>query len=139
MSLTSMQADLSSKQSAVSAQQANIAGLQTKIAAIDALYQTLKGQKESMNTLKKDVNTMADEEHEFWKGNLIKTKYQEPLKSNVVEGGYATIVTQIDTNLDALNTAKTECENQILASQGLIGQLAAGINTLINAIENFVN
>ncbi|WP_195268325.1 DUF5082 family protein [Eubacterium sp. 1001713B170207_170306_E7] len=139
MSLESLQNSLYSKQSEISAERANLSNYQAKIAEIDAIYQTLKGQKKSMKELKKDVKSFGEQSYPYWQGNVFKTKYQEKLDSQIIEGGYEAVIGEIDTNLDALNTAKTEYENKVLASQGLIGVLAAGINSLINAIENFVN
>lgn len=139
MSLESLQSSLSSKQSEISAERANLSNYQAKIAEIDAIYKTLKGQKKSMKELKKDVKNFGEQKYSHWEGNVFKTKYQEKLESQIIEGGYEVVIGEIDTNLDALNTAKTEYENKVLASQGLIGVLAAGINSLINAIENFVN
>ena len=139
MSLEGLQNSLYSKQSEISAERANLSNYQAKIAEIDAIYQTLKGQKKSMKELKKDVKSFGEQSYPYWQGNVFKTKYQEKLDSQIIEGGYEVVIGEIDTNLDALNTAKTEYENKVLASQGLIGVLAAGINSLINAIENFVN
>lgn len=139
MSLAGLQNSLSSKQSEISAERANLSSYQAKIAEIDAIYQMLKGQKTSMKDLKKDVKTFGEQKYSYWEGNVFKTKYKEKLESQVIEGGYEVVISEIDTNLDALNTAKTEYENKVFASQGIIGVLAAGINSLLNAIENFVN
>lgn len=139
MSLASLRSSLASKQSQISAERTNLSNYQAKIAEIDAVYQTLKGQKKAMKDLKKDAKSFAEQSYPYWQGAVFKNTYQARLEAEVIDGGYSQVISEIDTNLDALNTAKTEYENKVLSSQGFIGTLAAGINSLINAIENFVN
>jgi uncharacterized protein YqhQ len=57
----------------------------------------------------------------------------------LADGGYDTVIRQIDYNMDALNTVKADYENQILNNIPIIGGLASEINSLWTKIVNWVN
>ncbi|MBP1043048.1 DUF5082 family protein [Vagococcus sp. BWB3-3] len=112
---------------------------QKKVDDIAEIYEAMKEKKKLMTEQKKSVKTFVSENHVYWKGNLLTDDYQKPVKSGLVNSGYTTIITDIDNNLDELRNKKTEYENKILSSKGIMGSIESSINSLGNSIAKLLN
>ena len=52
---------------------------------------------------------------------------------------YDLVISNIDTNMDRLNTARAQYENKAYKCNGPIGYLQSSVNSLVHTIENWVN
>lgn len=110
-----------------------------KIQDIDRIYNEMKIEKDNLVTEKSHVRTLSNETYANWKGDLHSNEYEPLLVDDVLNGSLQTTIRAIDENLDALNDAKTRFENKINRTEGIIGTLQAGVNSLWNEVENLLN
>lgn len=110
-----------------------------KISEVERIYKDLKTEKENLINEKRAVQAVANETYSNWVGNLHANEYEPLLMDDVLNGSFQVTINAIDENLDALNDAKTRFENKINRTEGIIGTLEAGINSLWNEIENLMN
>lgn len=110
-----------------------------KIADIDRIYNDMKTEKDNLLLEKREVRAIANESYPNWKGNLHSNEYEPLLVDDILNGSLQTTIHAIDENLDALNDAKTRFENKISRTEGIIGTLQAGVNSLWNEVENLLN
>ncbi|MGE7367077.1 YwqH-like family protein [Desemzia incerta] len=110
-----------------------------KITEIDRIYQAMKSEKEQLVDEKRAVQTLADQTYENWTGDLYSNGYAPKVEEDIVNGSFRATIHAIDENMDALNDAKTRFENKISRTEGIIGTLEAGINSLWNEVENLMN
>lgn len=106
---------------------------------IKEIYNRMQEAKRQLNAQKNDLSSFSEEQLPLWQGNLHTTKFVNTVQQGLVSGSYPKIISQVDANMDALNNAKTDYENRILRNYGILGDLAACINSLWNQIENWVN
>ena len=62
----------------------------------------------------------------------MEHKQKEVSKANLV-------ISNIDTNMDRLNTTRAQYENKAFKCNGPIGYLQSSVNSLVHTIENWVN
>jgi prefoldin subunit 5 len=110
-----------------------------KISQIEKIYDKMQSAKRSLIAQKNDLSSFSHETFSNWKGQLYKTEFVNPVQQWLVSNSYPQVIRQVDANMDALNDAKTDYENRILDNFGIIGDLAARINSLENEIENMLN
>lgn len=110
-----------------------------KISEIERIYNDMKTEKENLISEKRDVQAVANETYSNWTGNLYANEYEPKLVDDVLNGSLQVTINAIDENLDALNDAKTRFENKIHRTEGIIGTLEAGINSLWNEVGNLMN
>lgn len=114
-------------------------GYSEMAAKLDDLYEKLQVKKHDMKSQKNDMDSFSDETYSFWEGDTFNNRYQNELKEELINTMYTNIITTIDNNLDAINTERTRYQNLCLESEGIIGKLAASINSLVTKIENWIN
>lgn len=110
-----------------------------KISEIDQIYQAMNDEKELLSDEKRAVQTLANETYSNWTGDLHSNEYEPKLEEDILNGSLQVTIRAIDENMDALNDAKTRFENKISRTQGIIGTLEAGINSMWNEVENLMN
>lgn len=110
-----------------------------KIRQIEKIYDKMQSAKRSLIAQKNDLSSFSNESLLNWKGHLHTTEFVNPVQQWLVSSSYPQVIRQVDANMDALNDAKTDYENRILHNYGIIGDLAARINSLENEIENQLN
>lgn len=110
-----------------------------KITEIEQIYNEMANEKENLINEKSTVQAVANESYSNWTGNLYANEYEPMLVDDVLNGSLQATIHAIDENLDALNDAKTRFENKINRTEGIIGTLEAGINSLWNEVENLMN
>ncbi|MBM6614780.1 DUF5082 family protein [Desemzia sp. RIT804] len=110
-----------------------------KITEIERIYNDMKSEKDNLINEKSAVQAVANESYNNWNGNLYANEYEPMLVDDVLNGSLQLTIRAIDENLDALNDAKTRFENKISRTEGIIGTLEAGINSLWNEVENLMN
>lgn len=110
-----------------------------KITEIEQIYKDMKIEKEQLISEKSDVQAVANESYSNWTGNLYDNEYEPILEDDLLNGSLKATIRAIDENLDALNDAKTRFENKINRTEGIIGTLEAGVNSLWNEVENLLN
>lgn len=71
------------------------------------------------------------------KGNLYSETYKAQLEALIDD--YDLVISNIDTNMDRLNTARAQYENKAYKCNGPIGYLQSSVNSLVHTIENWVN
>lgn len=118
---------------------ANISDYRTKIDEIDQLYQDMRQEKESLSDLKRQLNQLANENYENWQGDIHRQQYIPRVKDQLISGSLTTTIRNVDDNIDALNRAKTEFENRINRTEGVIGHLEGLVNSAWTSIENLMN
>lgn len=97
---------------------------------------TVSSLKDRYKQIKKDDARLMDKKRE-WDG---QTHSDFQVLGQDVEGSneyYYKYV--LDHVLDSLNDEITRIENLRLKEYGILGQLGAKLNSLVNAIENFFN
>ncbi len=106
---------------------------------IGRIYNEMKQAKSDLIDQKQNMDQFSQQKYPLWKGNLWANKCEKAMQDSLVSSGYPTLVRQVDANLDALNNAKTDYENRILRNYGILGDLAATINSLYTEIANWFN
>ena len=116
---------------------------ENKIEDYDYLLRRLRNTKNTVSELKDQYKQLkrTDEKLLDAKRSWTGQQYDAFLrKGNNVEGDnnyYYKYV--LDYVLDQLNNEITRIENLRLTEYGILGQLGAKLNSLVNAIENFFN
>lgn len=72
---------------------------------------------------------------------LQRAKHSETYKVQLeaLIDDYDLVISNIDTNMDRLNTARAQYENKAYKCNGPIGYLQSSVNSLVHTIENWVN
>lgn len=104
---------------------------------IGAVYERMADAKALIQSYRKSVKTFRLEPFDTFKGNLYSESYKVQLDALIDD--YDLVISNIDTNMDRLNTERTQYENKAYMCNGFIGNLQASINSLVNTIENWVN
>lgn len=112
---------------------------QQKVNRIEKIYGRMQDAKRKLNVEKNDLSSYSEEVFPLWQGRLHTMTFVNPVQQGLVSGSYSEVIRQVDANMDVLNNAKTDYQNRILRNYGLLGDLAAGINSLWNRIENWFN
>ena len=106
-------------------------------ADIKNVYNRMKLDKGTLKDLKTNVNTFSKENYTDFKGDLFTNTYKP--KVSEILSSYDDMISRLDYKMDELNWKITEYENKALSCDGPIGTLSAGVNSLINQIENWFN
>lgn len=104
---------------------------------IGVIYDRLAEDKELINSYRSSVKAFRKEDFDTFKGKLYLEKYKAQLEALIED--YDLVISNIDTNMDLLNTARIQYENNAYKCNGSIGELQSSVNYLINKIENWVN
>ena len=116
---------------------------ENKIEDYDYLLRRLRNTKNTVSELKDQYKQLKRTDEKLLDGKRSWTGQQYDAflrKGNNVEGDnnyYYKYV--LDYVLDQLNNEITRIENLRLTEYGILGQLGAKLNSLVNAIENFFN
>ena len=129
--------DLDSLRAQLSAKEAEKQGYLDTAANIKAVYDRMKEDKDVIKGYKDSLKTFIEENYESFKGDLHVNTYQA--QGNVLIDSYKQVISDIDTNLDRLNTARCEYENKAYRCDPIIGELRAMINTIVTSIQNQFN
>lgn len=133
-----LQYKVSKKQTELQNSCSHVASLNGKIARIRAVIQEFTDFKSDVIDLKKDVKTIADKDYDYWKGDRFD-KYKDKLKDSVINNSLSDYISKIDRNIDDLNDALMQLENDVYRTEGIIGMIKADINWLKTKIKNLVN
>ena len=106
-------------------------------ADIKNVYNRMKSDKGTLKDLKTNVKTFSKENYTDFKGDLFTNIYNPKLSE--ILSSYDDVISRLDYNMDELNWKITEYENKALSCDGPISILSAGVNSLINQIENWFN
>ena len=128
--LDSVRASLRSYRNQLAAKKAEKQGYLNTAADIGAIYDRMAEDKELIKGYRSSVKTFLKEKFDTFKGNL----YSEALIDD-----YDLVISNIDTNMDRLNTARAQYENKAYKCNGPIGYLQSSVNSLVHTIENWVN
>lgn len=139
MSLENLKRELSSNKKKLSEETVKMEGDQKKADVLNSLYKKMKKKKEEMEALQKSLKNFSGKSYEYWQGNVFNSRYENYVKQELLRNGYGKMLSIIDDNLDEINNKRTYYENQIYKSKGIIGNLHAGINSIVTSIENLMN
>lgn len=105
--------------------------------SIDVVYRRMATDKKTIKSYRDSLDNFYKERYDRFSGNLYKETYLASISQLISD--YDTVISRLDTNMDRLNTAKAQWENQAYQCDGIIGYLRSGINSVIHQIENWVN
>lgn len=133
----SLQAQRRNAQSDYNAAKECIEDCEYKIRRLHKAKTTIVGLKAEFKALKKsDAETITSKGYE-WVGQNYKNFQSKGDSLISINESYDT--GSLDASLDAVNTEITKLENLRLQEYGLLGKLAAWINSLTNTIDNYFN
>ena len=104
---------------------------------ITVIYDRMSDDKTTIEGYRDNVRRLKDEDFGTFKGYNHDDKYETSMDKLVKN--YETVIKNLDTNMDRLNTARKDFENKAYACDPIIGRLEQGVNSLIHQIENWVN
>ena len=135
--LDSVRASLRSYRNQLAAKKAEKQGYLNTAADIGAIYDRMAEDKELIKGYRSSVKTFLKEKFDTFKGNLYSETYRVQLEALIDD--YDLVISNIDTNMDRLNTARAQYENKAYKCNGPIGYLQSSVNSLVHTIENWVN
>lgn len=104
---------------------------------IKAVYDRMAEDKKTIKGYRDSVKTFGKETYTTFKGNLYSEAYKTKVEA-LVEN-YNTVISNLDTNMDRLNTVRAQYENKAYQCNGPIGYLQSAVNSLMHTIQNWVN
>lgn len=104
---------------------------------IDAIYDRMAQDKRTVKGYRDSLNTFYKEKFVQFKGKLYSSSYKTQVKS--ILDSYDTVIGNLDTNMDRLNTLKASYENKAYQCNGPIGYLQSSVNSVAHTIENWFN
>ena len=128
--LDSVKASLRSFRDQLAAKKAEKQRYLNTAADIGAIYDRMAEDKELIKSYRSSVKTFLKEKFDTFKGNLYLETYIDD---------YDLVISNIDTNMDRLNTTRAQYENKAFKCNGPIGYLQSSVNSLVHTIENWVN
>ena len=103
------------------------------MADLDSVKASLRSFRNQLAAKKAEkqgyLNTAAD----------IGAIYDRMAEDKELIDDYDLVISNIDTNMDRLNTARAQYENKAYKCNGPIGYLQSSVNSLVHTIENWVN
>ena len=135
--LDSVKESLISYKSQLEAKRVEKQGYLNIAADIDAIYDRMAEDKELIKGYRNSVKTFLKEKFDTFKGNLYSETYKTQLEALIDD--YNLVISNIDINMDRLNTAKAQYENKAYKCNGPIGYLQSYVNSLVHTVENWVN
>ena len=126
--LDSVKASLRSVRNQLAAKKAEKQGYLNTAADIGAIYDRMAEDKELIKSYRSSVRTFLKEKFDTYKAQL-----------EALIDDYDLVISNIDTNMDRLNTARAQYENKAYKCNGPIGYLQSSVNSLVHTIENWVN
>lgn len=104
---------------------------------IKKIYERMVEDKKLIKSYRNGVKNFQKENYNTFKGYLHENLYI--VKIDELLAYYDTVIKNIDTNMDRLNTTRAEYENKAYQCNGVIGYLQSLINSLLHEIENCIN
>lgn len=135
--LDSVKSSLKSFRNQLAAKRAEKQGYLNTAADIGAIYDRMAEDKELIKSYRSSVKTFRKEKFDTFRGNLFSETYKVQLKELIYD--YETVISNIDANMDRLNTVRAQYENRAYKCNGPIGYLQSSVNSLVHTIENWVN
>lgn len=135
--IDSLKSSLQSFKNQLVAKQREKQGYLNVAADIGAIYDRMAEDKELIKSYRSSVKTFLKEKIDTFKGNLYSEIYKAQLEALIDD--YDLVISNIDTNMDRLNTARAQYENKAYKCNGPIGYLQSSVNSLVHTIENWVN
>lgn len=135
--IDSLKSSLHSFKNQLADKQREKQGYLNTAADIGVIYDRMAEDKELIKNYRNSVNTFYKEKFDTFKGNLYSETYRAQLEALIDD--YDHLISNIDTNMDRLNTAKAQYENKAYKCNGAIGYLQSSVNSLVHTIENWVN
>lgn len=137
MSLDSLYAQLHQYQRELEAKQAQRRRYMEKASQCKTLYRQVIADKNAVEGFRKSVKNLRNEKFDNFKGYQQGTVYKGTMLELIET--YDTLIDDLDTNADRLNTKRMEWENKAYALDGPIGNLRGLINYLWTQIQNWTN
>lgn len=135
--LESVKASLNNFRRQLEAKKAEKQGYLNTASAIGAIYDRMAEDKELIKGYRSSVKTFLKEKFDTFKGNLYSESYKAQMELLIDD--YDTVISNIDTNMDRLNTARAQYENKAYQCNGPIGYLQSTVNSLVHTVQNWVN
>lgn len=110
--------------------------LQEQISRLQSAEDQLKDAKDQLKIIKNRASSLEDKT-EGWSGKQFERYYNDYLPNMMDE--YEEYHAYLDTVLDRVCDKKTQLENQLLETEGILGWCAARLNDLGNAIWKLLN
>ena len=115
-----------------------LATLNDRIDSIKSLKEKFVELKSDLQNFKGILKDETRENHNYWKGQLLK-EHNDLLESSLINGSLSTYIKNIDRNLDDLNNELMRLQNEANSAEGLIGSLKSSLNWISTKIENIFN
>lgn len=103
---------------------------------IGAVYKRMSDDKKTIKSYRKSVKKFRREKIDTFKGDLYKS-YKKKMKELIDD--YDLVISNLDTNMDRLNTVRKQYENKAYGCNGLIGSYQSHVNSLYRKVQNWVN
>lgn len=123
----------------LAAERRNIDNYQQKVDELDQLYEEMRTKKQEFQDQERAYRDIARHNYADWSGDVYKNRFREKMQGSLIEDAVKPTIRAIDDNLDELNNQKTQYQNRINNTRGVIGYLESGINSLTTQIENLFN
>lgn len=104
---------------------------------IGDIYNRMAADKRSLKTYRDSVKDFSREKFDLFSGDLYKNQYKTCIGDLI--GDYNTVISNFDTNMDRLNSVRSQYESKAYECGGIIGALQSQINTIVRQIQNWVN
>ncbi len=135
--LDSVKSSLESFRSQLAAKRAEKQAYLNTAADVGAIYDRMADDKELIMNYRNSVKAFGREKFDTFKGNLYSEEYRVHLEALIDD--YDLVISNIDTNMDRLNTVRAQYENKAYKCNGPIGYLQSSVNSLVHTIENWGN
>ncbi len=109
-------------------------GYLNKANEIQAIYNNMSSDKSLIEGYRDNIKAIRDTEHENFKGNLYTQKYLDKVEALFAD--YDTVVTNIGTNMDSLNDARTQYVTKANNCNSTITSLESSISYFERMIQN---
>ena len=106
-------------------------------AEIQKIYDRMLQDKKTLKKYKSDIRTFYNKSYTDFKGNKFSYTYKPSIQE--LGNSYDAVISRIDTNLDALNTKKSEYNNKASGCLGPLGSLESSYNYVKTKVQNWTN
>lgn len=104
---------------------------------IETIYNRMAEDKDALKNYRSNVKTFGKEDITTFKGKLYTESYKQKIQELLDD--YDTVIDNLDSNMDQLNTLRADYENKGYQCNGPIGYLQSSVNSLIHTIQNWIN
>lgn len=135
--LSTKKTNLRNKKGQLLAKQNEKQGYLNTASDIGVIYDRLAEDKRVIREYRNSVKTFVREKFDTFSGDLYSNSYKTKMEDLISK--YDSVISNIDINMDRLNSVRAQYENKAYKCNGVIGYLQSAINSLVHEIENWVN